>query len=144
MAFQRVPNTVQVDALFRLFGQTVENVFYVESPSGVDAAEILASAQGIHDWVQRSYLPIMTTDVQYLGVEAKNLDIDDGGTATILADAGSIGLIASSTLPGGSSFCVSLKSAESGRSHRGRKYMFGDRKRPGRVQRPDCWYSDAG
>jgi len=125
MAFQRVPNTVQVDALFRLFGQVVENVFYIESPTGVDAATIVDCATLVNDWILRNYLAIMTTDVAYIGCEAKNLDIEGGGTAFVTPNDPAIGLIASSTLPGGSSLCISLKTAQSGRSHRGRKYMFG-------------------
>jgi hypothetical protein len=125
MPFQRVPNTVQVDALFRLFGQTVENVFHIECPTGVDAATIVDCATIVHNWIQGNYIGMMTTDVSYIGVEAKNLDIEGGGTHFIAPETPVIGIIASSTLPGGSSLCISLKTAQSGRSHRGRKYMFG-------------------
>lgn len=125
MAFQRVPNTVQVDAIFSLFGQNVENVFHIQWPGGVDAVAIADSATAVRDWVEASYLPLLSNQIQFLRCEALNLDIDNGGTSVAFATGAGTGGTASASLPGGSAFCVSLRTAQSGRNHRGRKYVMG-------------------
>jgi len=77
--FQPVPNTIQCDAIFLLFGQRVENVYHVEVPGGIDAPEIADTANVVRDWVITSLLPQLSHNITFIGVEAKNLSIEDGG-----------------------------------------------------------------
>jgi hypothetical protein len=125
MPFQAVPNTIQCDVLFMYYGQRVENVFHVEVPGGVDAAVIVDTANDVRDWVIDSYLPLLVTAVSFIGVEAKNLSIEGGGTAFALPPGSASGGSAGEGMPGGTAFAVSLKTASSGRSYRGRKFVFG-------------------
>jgi len=125
MAFQPVPNTVQCDAIFMLFGQIIENVYHVFVPDGVDAPTIQDCADVIGHWVEDTYLDNLSSNLTFLRVEAKNLSIADGGEAVYLAAPGTVGGSADASEPGNVAFCVSLKTAESGRSHRGRKYISG-------------------
>jgi hypothetical protein len=120
-----VPFTIQCDVVFLLFGQRVENVIDVEVPGGIDAAVIADTANEVGAWVLSDYLPLLSASVVFLNVEAKNLNIPSGGVAVFNAPPGSVGGIVSPAEPGNVSFCVSLRTALSGRSFRGRKYVPG-------------------
>lgn len=125
MAFQAVPNTVQCDILFLYYGQRVENVIHVECPEGVDAGVVSDTALTVRNWVEDSYLPLLVTAVTFLGVEAKDLSVDGGATAFANATPPGTGGSAGDGMPGGTAFVVTLKTALSGRSYRGRKFIFG-------------------
>jgi hypothetical protein len=125
MAYQRVPNTVQCDVLFLLFGQVMENVYYVKFDGGVDAVAIADAANTIGAWVLDSWLAHQSFNVQFTGVEAKNLDIEFGSIATFTPTSPAFGVIGVAAEPGNVSYSVSLRTANSGRSFRGRKYVIG-------------------
>jgi hypothetical protein len=125
MAFQPVPNTIQCDVVFLLFGQRVENVFHVQVPGGVDAPTIADTANEMGAWVLSDYLPQLSASLVFLSVEAKNLSIDSGGVAIYTAPGGSVGGIVQPSEPGNVTFSISLHTASSGRSYRGRKYVPG-------------------
>jgi len=120
-----VPNTIQVEVIYLLFGQRVENVFHVEVPGGIDAAVIADTANEMGGWVEAQLMPLLSGSLVFLGVEAKNLDIEDGGVAIYTPTGTVVGGIASPALPGNVSYCISLRTASSGRSFRGRKYIAG-------------------
>ena len=125
MAFVPAPNTIQCDVLFMYFGQRVENVLHVQVPGGVDAATIDSTAEEVRDWVQASLLPLLVPAVSFIGVEAKNLSIEAGGTAFAAAIPPVLGGSVGDGMPGGTAFVVTLKTAQTGRSFRGRKFVFG-------------------
>ena len=125
MAFVPAPNTIQCDILFMLYGQRVENVVHVEVPGGVDAPTIQDTANEVGNWVEDSYLPYLSEQIVFLGVEAKNLSIEAGGVAIYNAAANTHGGVNGPAVPGGTAFCVSLRTAASGRSYRGRKFVPG-------------------
>lgn len=120
-----IPNTVQCDVVFLLFNQRVENVVHIECPDGVDAPTIQDCANLVGNWVEDHYLPNLSADVTFLSVEAKNLSIDNGGVAIYNAAPGVTGGVTSASNPGNVSYTISLLTAASGRSFRGRKYVIG-------------------
>jgi hypothetical protein len=123
--FIPVPNTVRCDAVFRLFGQKVENVFDVEVPAGVVPGTVADVAGLIGAWVIGTYLPLMSSDVHFLFVEAKDLTTHDGATATYVPTGAPVGGSAGASMPGATSLAISLRTSLGGRSFRGRKYTFG-------------------
>ena len=125
MPFQAVPNTIQCDVLFMYYGQRVENVLHVQVPGGVDAATLDSTAEEVRDWCQASLLPLLVTAVSFIGVEAKNLSIEAGGTSFAPAIPPVTGGSVGDGMPGGTAFVVTLKTASTGRSFRGRKFIFG-------------------
>lgn len=125
MPFQPVPNTVQCDAIFMLFGQIIENVYHVQVPGGVDAPTIQDCANEVGNWIEDTLLPQLSANLTFLRVEAKNLSIEAGGEAVYNAAAGTVGGSPDASEPGNVAFCVSLRTAQSGRSYRGRKYFSG-------------------
>jgi hypothetical protein len=125
MAFQRVPNTMQVDVLYLLFGQRVENVFYIQAVDGIDAVVLADTADMMINWVSTQLMPALSVDLTFIGVEVRNLDIEAGSIIARTPAVPVNGGTAVSSEPGNVSFCVSLRSLSAGRSFRGRKYIPG-------------------
>lgn len=123
--FQPVPNTVQCEAIFMLFNQVIENVYYIQVPGGVDAPTIQDCANLVGNWIEDTLLPQLSNNLTFLRVEAKNLSIESGGEAVYNAATGVIGGSPDASEPGNVAFCVTLRTASSGRSYRGRKYFSG-------------------
>jgi len=125
MAFQAVPNTVQVDVVFLLFGQRVENVYHVNYPSGVDAATLVDTRDTFIEWLTGAWLPSMANDLQLIEIDVTNLSFSGGSMLAWSPPTTMMGGAASGSEPGNVSFCVSARTGASGRSFRGRKYVAG-------------------
>lgn len=125
MPLQPVPDTMEAEVIFLLFGQRVENVYHIQALSGVDAQVLLDTATSLMNWVSTTYMPLVSDEVTFLGVEVKNLSIDNGGLIALQPPSPVSGSIAGGSMPGNVSFCLSLRTAQSGRSFRGRKYVAG-------------------
>lgn len=125
MPFQQVPNTMQVTVRFLLFNQIVENVYDVNSPDGIDAAVLADCRDAFIDWVTTQYMPSISHDCFFTGLELQNLSIENGSILSYTAPTPVAGGANAASEPGNVSFCVSLRTGSSGRSFRGRKYVAG-------------------
>jgi hypothetical protein len=125
MANQPVPNTVQVDVLFLLFGQRVENVYHVRWDGGVDAAALADTRDAFATWVAEEWMPPLSLNCQFIGLEVKNLSIEDGTMLAYTPPTTVTGSVDYMAEPGNVSFSISLRTGQSGRSYRGRKFVAG-------------------
>lgn len=125
MAFQQVPLTVQVTNRYLLFGQIVVNVYDVYCPDGIDATVLADIRDTYIDWNQDEYMPLLSHDCFFTGLELHNLDIENGSILAYTRPTPLAGGANEASEPGNVSFCVSGRTAQSGRSHRGRKYVAG-------------------
>lgn len=125
MAFQVVPNTVQVDVVFLLFGQRVENVYHCTFPTGVDAATLTDTRDVFIEWLNGAWLTSMPDDLQLIEIDVQNLSIEAGSKIAWTPTTPTFGSGGSNSEPGNVSFCVSARTAAAGRSFRGRKYVTG-------------------
>ena len=125
MAFQAVPNTVQVDVVYLLFGQRVENVFHVTFGSGVDAATLVDTRDVFIEWLTGAWMTSMGTDLSVAEIDVTNLSIPDGTMLAWSPTTPLVGSGGSGCEPGNVSFCLSARTGISGRSFRGRKYVAG-------------------
>lgn len=125
MANQPVPDTMEVEAIFLLFGQRIENVYHVKSNTGVDAQVLSDCADAFNDWIVDSFMGVLSQDVHYLGLEVRNLDIPNGSVTTRQPGTDIHGAYTENSEPGGTTLCVSARTGQSGRSYRGRKYISG-------------------
>lgn len=125
MANKPVPNTMQVDVLYRLYNQVVENVYYVESPTGIDAVALDDCLSNMAGWAASDLQPLMSSDLIFTGVVVTNISVEGGGQVSFEQVGGLPGGIGSAAEPGNVSYCISQRTERVGRSYRGRKYIAG-------------------
>ena len=125
MADLPVPNTMRVEILYRLYNQVVQNVYYVESPSGVDAVSLDDALSNFAGWAASDLQPLMSSDLIFTGVVVTNISVEGGGQGTFEQVGGLPGSIGSPAEPGNVSDCISQRTDRIGRSYRGRKYIAG-------------------
>lgn len=125
MALKPVPNTMQVNVQYRLFGQVVENVYHVESPNGVDAQVLNDCMVQMAGWTANVLMPLLSQSCVFTGLVVTNLSIEGGGQVAFEQVGGLPGGQVAESEPGNVSYCISLRTARIGRAYRGRKYIAG-------------------
>lgn len=124
MAFQRVPNTVEITVVMVQNVETVTNTFHAEKSGGYDLADVVALALLVNQLVAAQLVPIMTNDALYLRVEVRGLDVENDLFAEN-GDDTSVGLVPSEGLPNNVTLSIKKASGFTGRSARGRWYVIG-------------------
>jgi len=125
MPNQPVPNTIQANVRYLLFGQLVENVYHIESPNGVDAQVLSDVLAQMASWASLSLHPLLSQSLVFTGVVVTNLSIEGGGQLAFEQVGGLPGGDVQVSEPGNVSYCISLRTARIGRAYRGRKYIAG-------------------
>lgn len=124
MAFQPVPDTVEVNMIFTQNGIIVQNVFYAERSGGYSlllledlAAAVDAQWQGTWRDQQPDEVAYLRTEVRGLATENDLIAIDDtsANNGTHVGDA----------MPNNVTLSVKKVSGLTGRSARGRTYWIG-------------------
>lgn len=124
MAFQRVPNTAEIDVMYQQNVETVQNTFYARFGGAYSQANLDALAAAIDATVAAQWLPLQTLDCSFLNVEVKGLNAEnDFVAATPLLSRP--GLDVGEGLPNNVTVAVKKSSAFTGRSARGRTYWIG-------------------
>lgn len=125
MAFIPTPNAISLSFEFLLGGQVVVVTLSVMSQNPVTEARLGQAAQAGADWVVAELLPFLSSNLTFTGVRAYSQDSD---SAPVFV------LPVSPTIPGGQNFTtlpnnvagvISLRTANRGRSGRGRMYIPG-------------------
>lgn len=124
MAFIAVPNTVMVEIRAVLFGQQVENTLYFLNNTGdPDASAMEDLANDLFAWVATPFSDNLSTEYGFREIYVTNLTSSTSPTFA-LPIAGT-GAVTGSSLPSSSCICMSFRTAERGRSARGRNYVSG-------------------
>lgn len=125
MAYQPVPGTVQVTTVALLDSQRITNVYHVFSESPWVLASMQDLANEFISWLREEILPLLAQELVYTLIEVLELSVENGlyygasiGTPNAGQDAGGV-------MPNEVAFCVSMRTNQSGRSYRGRKYYSG-------------------
>lgn len=124
MAFQPVLNTVSIDVVYTLNGETVQNVFYGELPGGYILLDLQNVAAAIDLAVAANWLPQQPVEAVYRFTEVRGLAVVNDIAWTDATSTG-VGGHASPTLPGNVTFSLKKLSGQTGRSARGRTYWIG-------------------
>jgi hypothetical protein len=124
MAFQRVPNTAEIDVIYTLNAITVQNVFYAEFAAGYALADLQTLADAIDLNLAASWLPDQPPEALYDRTEVRGLNAEFDFAVTQNANAGP-GTHVSSTLPNNVTLSIKKISGLTGRSARGRTYWIG-------------------
>lgn len=124
MAFIPVANTVMAEIRAVLFGQAVENTLYFEHLTGDPTISDMEDlADYLSAWVTGDFSNNMSLDYSFREIYLTNLTTSTSPTfALAISDAGAL---LGDSLPSSSCICMSFRTAERGRSARGRNYVSG-------------------
>lgn len=125
MAFVPVPNTVQVEAVYEWNGQTVENVFYVESTAAWDENGITAILELVRDTIAQDLIPTLSSAIQLVRLVGTLLTAIDSISVTLNVSPPIGGEVVAESLPNNVSYTITFLTAQRGRSFRGRNYVPG-------------------
>lgn len=124
MAFQAVPNTVEIDMIFTMNGVPAQNVFYAEMAGGYLLADLVALATQIDLNWQGNWRSEQPPEVSYIRTEVRGLAVPNDLQALNNVSANP-GINASPVMPGNVTFAIKKESGLTGRSARGRTYWIG-------------------
>lgn len=126
MGFVPVPNTVQVEVVYELDSQVVENVLYFEMTSAPTLTEVNALLDEIRAAIVDQLLPLLHNSIQLVRLVGTLLtEIDSFGSILTVVPAVPGGNSTSTSLPNNATFAVQFATALRGRSFRGRNYVPG-------------------
>lgn len=122
MPFIPIPDSVEIVINGSCGGQAIANVVGARR-AGYVQADIDALASAVDSWVATDYLPLVNNAVTYDNVHVRGLqgiiDIESvDGTSTGPGTASGTGM------PANASFVITLRTGHTGRSARGRFYMW--------------------
>lgn len=125
MPFIPVPGVVQVEIRQTLHGQRIENVFYVDVGTEVPTSSLENITELMGDWWEALVLPNLSNNIALREVYGTDLSSASGGTHTRTYTTPVPGSVVGESLPANCALCVSLRTAQRGRSFRGRSYVAG-------------------
>lgn len=125
MPFVPCLNTAQVEIRALYFGEKVENTLWFQKGSAITAADLNALTEAVHDGWVGSALPLLPSGYQLTEVVATDFTTATSGVATFPATGSEVGAESSPGLPGNVSITISFRTANRGRSFRGRNYWVG-------------------
>jgi hypothetical protein len=124
MAFQAVPDTVEIVVEYTQNGSTMNNVMHAEKVGGYGLVPIQTLAAAVDAAVAASWLPIQTVEAFYTRTTVRGLAVENDIEWTNSVSSG-VGGSATAGLPGNVTLSVKKFSALTGRSARGRMYWIG-------------------
>lgn len=123
MAFQSVPNTVEIVLNFLQSGKPAVNVLHAYRSAGYDQAQLDGIAAAMDALVSSNLLPEMTPTQSYVGITVKGLT-NSSDLSSSNSDHAGTGAEMAVALPGNVSLCLTLRTGLTGRSARGRIYTL--------------------
>jgi len=126
MAFVPVADTVSASMRFTLFGQQVENMLYFKHAGEPTSEDLQDIADYVDEFAATKLLAAgLSSSLVYRETFVTWLATVTSPTAVSTVNAGETGSDADGSLPGNVCFCVTFRTAERGRSARGRNYVSG-------------------
>jgi hypothetical protein len=123
MPFQSVPETAEAVINGEISGQTIANVVGARRVGGYNQTNLDQLASAVNIWVGNFYLPLVANSVNYVQTHVRGLEsiID---LESIDATSAGPGTAAGTGNPANASFVITLRTGHTGRSARGRFYMW--------------------
>lgn len=119
-----LPNAYVVEVRGLLFGQRIENVWHCQGADPFDAAQA-ADIAAIFQTGYGALLSQLSQDITFHEVFVHNLAGVASGEFTLAITPPDAGDLTEDSEPGNVAFCVTLRTALSGRTTRGRKFFSG-------------------
>lgn len=124
MAFQPVVDTVEIDIIYALNGEFVQNSFYAKMVGGYLLADLEALAANVDARVQGTWKAQQAVEAIYVRTEVRGLALENDITASDSTSAGP-GVMPSAAMPNNVTLAIKKVSGFTGRSARGRTYWIG-------------------
>lgn len=124
MAFQPVVDTVEIDIIYDMNLEIVQNSFYASIAGGYVQADLDLLSAAIGVTVVANWLPAQNADAIYLRTEVRGLALENDIVSINSVGAGP-GLLGGVPLPNNVTLAVKKSSGFTGRSARGRTYWIG-------------------
>lgn len=126
MPFIPVPNVIQANVRYTYYGQRLENTLYFQTDNTVTAADVSDVAVVLLQGWAATVMTNRTADLFLREVYAFDLTTASGPNATATFGTGPLaGSVSQAGLPGNIALAVSFRTAQRGRSFRGRIYLPG-------------------
>lgn len=125
MAYIPVSNTAQVELLYSFDVQPIETVLHYIGVTGLDSTKLTNLANSIITYWKASLVSHFVSTVQLQNVKVTDLTTQTGPTVTVPVTSGNVGTRAGAQMPNNVAWCFTKRTAQRGRSFRGRLYHFG-------------------
>lgn len=125
MAFITALDTVKV-VLNQLFGnQELANIIYFLKSGGWSEADMTALAADIEDWWTDEIAPWLSSALSLVGIDVVNMETDNAPSISRTVSPAVPGLASTEAVPANAAGVVTFRTANRGRSSRGRNYLGG-------------------
>lgn len=110
---------------FILDGQHVENVlaFLHANPTPPTAGDLANLGAALLSWWEDTVAPIMPSALSFNEIHIRGLSVINDIEYTVATSTQGQGVLSGAALPNNATFCISFRSAFTGRSARGRAYV---------------------
>jgi len=125
MAFQPVPDVMEITVHQTLFTVPVVNVFHVLGEAPFTETQLSTVAASVLSSWGLNIMPVMSEDLKLVSVDTRDLSVEGGGGAVEALGSPSSGGFGGPSTSGNVAFCLTLRTGRLGRSYRGRKYFAG-------------------
>jgi len=124
MGFVPVPNTLMVELRGVCESSRMENTLYFTGSAGVTPTLATTLAANLVGWWGTSYKPNVSTTFSLTEVYVTDLSTATSFTVSYTTGLPSAGTLGGDQLPANAALCLSFRTANRGRSGRGRNYLF--------------------
>lgn len=125
MPFVPVPNSALIEVRYLANSQQVENTLWFEQESTPVPADLSALVGAVFGWYSSEIKPLQAADVQMREIFCTSMHSDDGPIFSFAPGIGEFGTATGPVQPNNVTLSVSFRTAQRGRSFRGRNYAIG-------------------
>lgn len=125
MAFVPVANTLMIEFRMTVADQQVENTLYARAPAPPSYNGAVALAGILETWWETYMAPTLSQGISLHEIYITDLTSANSFTVTHTVSPVIPGTVANAVLPNNVALAVSFRTAQRGRSYRGRNYICG-------------------
>jgi len=123
MAFQTTPNGIEVALHGAQEGIPVVNIFHIKAPGAVTFTDLENIETVFQEWVDSDWLPMLHNTYVLNDFTVLDISEEDGIKVTHPYVSGNAGGVGGDPTPANAALVVSWRTAQTGRSYRGRTYV---------------------
>lgn len=125
MAFIRLPSGIRVAVEYEAFGKVVVNVYHVTTTDPIVTIKLFDIADVFEDWWANTIKTNFSDEIALTSITAHNLDVANGEKITQPVTPVIPGGSANAAVPNNVAIVLTMNTALTGRSFRGRAYHAG-------------------